>query len=88
MALPESIWVNPGSASADKAWHPDWSSIMDDTSNQQVRDLTLEEAELVTGGFLGSLIRKVGRAAGPVVRSSAGLADAPAEGGGFDFSDA
>ena len=61
---------------------------MDDTSNQQVRDLTLAEADLVTGGFLGSLIRKVGRAAGPVVRSSASLADSPAEGAGFDFSDA
>ena len=60
---------------------------MDDT-NEQVRDLSLEEAELVTGEFLGSLIRKVGRAAGSVVRSSASLADAPGEGAGFDFSDA
>ena len=57
---------------------------MANASNEQVRDLTWEEVEHVTGGFLGKLIRKVGRVAG----AAAPLGDAAAEGPGLDFSDA
>ena len=38
-------------------------------SEEVFRELTAAELEQVTGGFLGSLIRKTGRSIGPVVQS-------------------
>ncbi len=43
---------------------------MGDQSNEQVRELTAEEADLVTGGALGRFIKR----AAPVIGRVAGLA--------------
>jgi len=58
---------------------------MSDKSNEQVRALTAEEMERVTGGFLGQLIRKVGRA--PAKAAPLNPAEAPAEGPSMDLVD-
>jgi hypothetical protein len=41
---------------------------MNASKTNEIRELTTAELDEVTGAFLGKLIRKVGRAAGTVVR--------------------
>jgi hypothetical protein len=52
---------------------------MGDASSEQVRELIAEEMDLVTGAFLGKLMRKVGRSVASVVQSPPDGPEPPAE---------